>query len=50
MIYGCESWTVKKVIINGDVVMEDKKILTFDEEEVYEKCNEIAKRLGMVKD
>ena len=49
LCYSANGSEVKTVMINGGVVMEDKKILTFDEEEVYEKCNEIAKRLEMVK-
>jgi len=40
---GCE---VKHVIVNGEVVMEDRAILTLDEERVLEKVEEIAERLA----
>ncbi len=40
---GCE---VKHVIVNGELVMEDRAILTLDEERVLEKVEEIAERLA----
>ncbi len=47
--YSANGSEVKTMLINGDVVMEDRKITKFDEEEVYEECNKIANRLGMEK-
>ena len=47
LCYSANGSEVKTVLVNGRVVMEEGKILTFDEEEVYEKCNEIADKLGV---
>jgi 5-methylthioadenosine/S-adenosylhomocysteine deaminase len=47
LCYSANGSEVKTVLVNGEVVMEDRKILTFDEKEVYEKCNEIVDRLGV---
>ena len=47
LCYSANGSEVKTVIINGQIVMEDRKILTFDEEEVFRKCEEISVRLGM---
>ena len=49
LCYSANGSEVKTVMINGQLVMEDKKILTFDEKGVYDKCTEIVKRLGMAK-
>ncbi len=49
LCYSTNGSEVKTAIIDGQIVMEDRKILTFDEEKVYEECNKITKRLGMVK-
>lgn len=42
--YSANGSEVVTVIIDGVITMEDRKILTFDEEKVYEKVNEIAAR------
>lgn len=47
LCYSANGSEVTTMMVNGEVVMEDRKILTFDEEEVYERCNAMAKRLGM---
>ena len=47
LCYSANGSEVVTMLVNGEVVMEDRKILTFDENEVYEKCERIAKRLGM---
>ena len=47
LCYSANGSEVKTVLVNGQVLMEDREILTFDEKEVYEKCEKIAKRLGM---
>ena len=49
LCYSANGTEVKTVIINGQIVMEDKKILTFDEKIVYQECDKIARRLGMTK-
>ena len=40
---------VETVIIDGKIVMEDRKVLTMDEELVYKKINEIIVRMGLDK-
>ena len=40
---------VETVIIDGKIVMEDRKILTMDEEVVYKKISEIITRMGLDK-
>lgn len=47
LCYSANGSEVKTVLVNGNVLMENRKIMTFDEKEVYEKCNKIADRLGM---
>ena len=47
LCYSANGSEVKTVLVNGQVVMEDRQILTFDEDEVYKKCNEIVDRLGV---
>lgn len=47
LCYSANGSEVKTVLINGELVMEDRRILTFDEGEVYNKCNEIVGRLGV---
>ena len=48
LCYSANGSEIKTVMINGELVMENRKIVTFDEQEVYKKCGEIANRLGMV--
>ena len=47
LCYSANGSEVMTTIVNGEVLMEDKKILMFNESEVFEKCTEIAERLGM---
>lgn len=49
LCYSANGSEVTTMLVNGDVVMEERKILTFDEEEVYRKCERMAQRLGMGK-
>ena len=49
LCYSANGSEVKTVLVNGQVLMENREILTLDEKEVYEKCEKIVKRLGMVK-
>ena len=37
------------MIIDGKITMEERKILTMDEELVYKKINEIIVRMGLDK-
>lgn len=43
--YSANGSEVETVIIDGKITMENRKILTVDEELVYQKVNEIIKRL-----
>lgn len=45
IVYNAGPNNVITVIINGKIVMEDKKIGGIVEKEIYEKCNSIIKRL-----
>ena len=45
--YSANGSEVETVIIDGKVTMENKKILTMDEELVYKKVNEIIVRMGL---
>ncbi len=47
LCYSANGSEVTTMIVNGEIVMEDRKILTFDEEVVYRKCSAMAERLGM---
>ena len=43
--YSATGAEFETVIIDGEIVMEDRKILFADENEVYEKCTEIINRV-----
>jgi len=45
LVYAVKGDDVKTSIINGRIVMKDRKILTFDEDEAMEKVNGIAVRI-----
>ncbi len=45
LVYAAQSADVDTVIINGEIVMEGRKVLTMDEEEVMERAQECADRL-----
>lgn len=47
--YSANGSEVDTVIINGQITMENRKILTMDEELVYQKINEIIVRMGLDK-
>ena len=47
--YSVNGSEVETVIIDGKITMEDRKILTMDEELVYKKVNEIITRMGLDK-
>ncbi len=47
--YSANGSEVETVIIDGKIVMEDRKVLTMDEELVYKKINEIIVRMGLYK-
>lgn len=45
LAYSVNGADVETVIIDGKIVMKDRKIQTLDENEVMEKCNEIVQKL-----
>lgn len=47
--YSADGSEVETVIIDGRITMENRKILTMDEELVYKKVNEIITRMGLDK-
>lgn len=47
--YSANGSEVETVIIDGEITMEDRKILTMDEELVYKKIDEIIVRMGLDK-
>ena len=47
--YSANGSEVETVIIDGKITMEDRKVLTLDEELVYNKVNEIITRMGLDK-
>lgn len=47
LCYSANGSEVETVIIDGVITMRDRKILTFDEREVYDHIDKIVKRLGL---
>ena len=47
LVYSATGAEAETVIIDGTVVMENKILLTIDEEKVYYQCEKIADRLNM---
>jgi len=45
VVYAAQSSDVNTVIIDGSIIMEDRKVLTIDENEVYGQIGARAKRL-----
>ena len=48
LVYSTTGNEVDTVIVDGAVVMRDRKMTVVDEEQVYEECRRITERLGMV--
>ncbi len=49
LVYSATGREVETVIIDGNLVMEENKLLTIDSKEVYAECEKIADRLNMRK-
>ena len=45
LAYSANGADVETVIVDGNILMENRKILGIDEEEVMTKCNDIVQRL-----
>lgn len=44
LVYGVTGRDVDTVIINGKIVMENRKVLTVNEEEIKERCKDLAQK------
>lgn len=49
IVYNVKGTNVETTIINGKVLMENKRLIYTNEDEVYKKCNEIIKRISCTK-
>ncbi len=49
LCYSANGSEVETLIIDGKIVMEDRKVLTLDEERIYAEASRICKRLGIEK-
>lgn len=47
LVYSAKGSEVETVIINGDIVMEERRLLTVNEKEIYEECEKTVSRLRM---
>ena len=47
LVYSANGSEVDTVMVDGKVLMKGKKLLTIDENQVYEACKEIVKRLHL---
>lgn len=45
IVYNVKPSNVETTIVNGKIVMEDRKINGIDEKDIYERCNSIINRL-----
>jgi 5-methylthioadenosine/S-adenosylhomocysteine deaminase len=45
VVYAGKASDVDTVIIDGKIVMENRQLITIDEKEVLQQCQEIAQRL-----
>lgn len=45
IVYCANGCDVLTSIINGDIIMQDKKLITLDEEKIIKDCNLVAKKL-----
>jgi 5-methylthioadenosine/S-adenosylhomocysteine deaminase len=46
LVYSASGADVREVIIDGKLVMEDRKLLTLDEEEILRKASEYQRRIA----
>lgn len=47
LIYAANGSEVRTVMVNGQILMEENKLLTINESQVYAECEKIVMRLGM---
>lgn len=46
IVYNAKANNVITTMVNGNILMEDRKISEINEKEIYEKCNKIIKRIS----
>ena len=46
IVYNAKGNDVETTLVNGNVLMENKKISQVNEEEIFNKCNEIIQRIS----
>jgi 5-methylthioadenosine/S-adenosylhomocysteine deaminase len=46
LVYAASGGDVRTVIVGGEIVMRDRRLLTFDQAEVMARVNDLAARLG----
>ena len=49
LCYSANGSEVDTVLINGQIVMENREVKTIDEERVYYEIRQMIKRLGITK-
>lgn len=50
LVYSSKGSEVDTVIVDGKVMMENRRLTTVDEDKVFEKCMEITERLDMTQE
>ncbi len=50
LCYSANGSEVETVIIDGEITMENRKVLTLDEERIYKEISRICRRLGIEKE
>jgi len=46
IVYNVKGTNVETTIVNGEILMENRKLLLSNEEEIYKKCEEIIERIS----
>ncbi|MEK9823244.1 MAG: amidohydrolase family protein, partial [Gammaproteobacteria bacterium] len=47
LVYAADSQDVRTVIVDGQVIMEERQVLTLDEAAIKRKAREIAREVGL---
>ena len=45
IVYNCKGANVETTIINGKILMDNRRLVGINEHEIYEKCREIIERI-----
>ena len=46
IVYNVKGNNVLTTIVNGKILMEDRKLVEIDEQKIYEECEKIIKRIS----